>query len=327
MKNAQYYRYWGKAKSEADCDPAYHLLPYHCLDVAAVAHQWWHHSPALRQQFKQVLLVDEDTGYAWLMFFITLHDLGKLDIRFQMKSPVTMQKLQAHTYAAIEKSRDTQYDHGCNGYGWFEKELIDYGFDCISEHSAMDWMQQVAGHHGRIPENNALVEPAFFSEAIKQQDKQARIQWFQSVKQLFLDPINVELSDIPETLPTMLAGFCSICDWIGSATDFFPYQSLEQADLKTYFDSRLSEAKTALAVFGVLSLVKGNGGMTELFPTFKPQGLQTIVDSFPVKQGLTLIEAPTGSGKTEAALAYASKLLTSDPSFGGSIIFMILPNI
>jgi CRISPR-associated endonuclease/helicase Cas3 len=29
-----YYRYWGKAKPDMDSeDPAYHLLPYHCLDV------------------------------------------------------------------------------------------------------------------------------------------------------------------------------------------------------------------------------------------------------------------------------------------------------
>ncbi len=33
---SSYYRYWGKAEKEG---PGYHLLPYHCLDVAAVAGQ------------------------------------------------------------------------------------------------------------------------------------------------------------------------------------------------------------------------------------------------------------------------------------------------
>ena len=28
-----YFRYWGKAEKDG---PGYHLLPYHCLDVAAV---------------------------------------------------------------------------------------------------------------------------------------------------------------------------------------------------------------------------------------------------------------------------------------------------
>ncbi len=305
---------------------AYHLLPYHCLDVAAVADQWWKNSSALRQQFRQsTQLETEEQAYAWLMFFISLHDLGKLDIRFQMKSPETIGRLQTENYSSIKVKYDpkTKYDHGSNGYGWFEQEVSDYGFDCISENKAMDWMQQVAGHHGRIPENDSLVKPAFVSVDIKQQDKQARIEWMQILKQLFLEPAELELNDIPETLPLMLAGFCSVCDWIGSSTDYFPYQTLEQTDLKAYFDSRLAIAKTALMAFGVLSKVKGKGGMAALFPSYKPQGLQTVVDIFPVKQGLTIIEAPTGSGKTEAALAYASRLLTSDPGFGGGIIFAL----
>lgn len=33
-----YYRYWGKAKPAGDGAP-YHLLPYHCLNVAAVGWQ------------------------------------------------------------------------------------------------------------------------------------------------------------------------------------------------------------------------------------------------------------------------------------------------
>lgn len=34
-----YFRYWGKARKECEEGVPYHLLPYHCLDVAAVANQ------------------------------------------------------------------------------------------------------------------------------------------------------------------------------------------------------------------------------------------------------------------------------------------------
>ena len=303
---------------------AYHLLPYHCLDVAAVANQWWLHSSSLRHQFTQAMQVDENTAYAWLIFFIALHDLGKLDIRFQMKASKAIRQLQLENYLSIKAKYDpkTKYDHGSSGYDWFKEEVSDYGFDCLNENEAMDWMQKVAGHHGRIPENDPVAKPVV-SDEIKHQDKHARIEWIQSLKQLFLERVGLELYDIPEILPSMLAGFCSVCDWIGSSTEFFPYQSSEQADLESYFDSRLPLAAQALNAFGVLSNIKGKGGMAALFPSYIPQGLQTIVDTFPIEQGLTLIEAPTGSGKTEAALAYASKLLTSDPCFGGSIIFAL----
>ena len=34
---AGYFRYWGKAERDGE---RYHLLPYHCLDVAAVTGYW-----------------------------------------------------------------------------------------------------------------------------------------------------------------------------------------------------------------------------------------------------------------------------------------------
>ncbi len=307
---------------------AYHLLPYHCLDVAAVADQWWKNSSALRQQFRQsIQLETEEQSYAWLMFFICLHDLGKLDIRFQMKSQEAIRQLQSENYSTIQPKYDpkTQYDHGSNGYGWFEQEVSDYGFNCIVENDAMDWMQQVAGHHGRIPDNQSLIEPAFISNEIKQQDRQARIEWVQTLKQLFLKPVGLELSDMPKTktFPSMLAGFCSVCDWIGSSTEYLPYRAAIETDLQAYFTSCLPRAVNALNAFGLLAKVKGQGGMAALFPNYKPQGLQTLVEQFPLVQGLTLIEAPTGSGKTETALAYAAKLLTSEPNLGGGIIFAL----
>lgn len=37
MSEAAFYRYWGKAGDEG----RYHLLPYHCLDVAACGRAEW----------------------------------------------------------------------------------------------------------------------------------------------------------------------------------------------------------------------------------------------------------------------------------------------
>jgi CRISPR-associated endonuclease/helicase Cas3 len=77
------------------------------LDVAAVADQWWRNSSALRLQLRQSSQCEtEEQAYAWLMFFICLHDLGKLDIRFQMKSSEAIEQLQPENYTLIKAKFD-----------------------------------------------------------------------------------------------------------------------------------------------------------------------------------------------------------------------------
>ncbi|WP_220496077.1 HD domain-containing protein [Pseudoalteromonas sp. SG41-5] len=51
MSIPSYFKYWGKAKKDPLQSGAdYHLLPYHCLDVAAVADIWLTESRTLLKQ-------------------------------------------------------------------------------------------------------------------------------------------------------------------------------------------------------------------------------------------------------------------------------------
>jgi CRISPR-associated endonuclease/helicase Cas3 len=53
MTEALYYGYWGKARSDNENGLAYHLLPYHCLDVATVGWQLLTHvNPELLNKLK-----------------------------------------------------------------------------------------------------------------------------------------------------------------------------------------------------------------------------------------------------------------------------------
>lgn len=79
-----YYKYWGKAKKEHDQNGGdYHLLPYHCLDVAAVADIWLTESNILLNQISSHLNVTDEQTKNIVLFFVLLHDLGKFDARFQ----------------------------------------------------------------------------------------------------------------------------------------------------------------------------------------------------------------------------------------------------
>lgn len=83
-------KYWGKARPGADAGALYPPLPYHSLDVAAVAASWWDTCPALRGRFLAAFEFELDRGKqlrAWILFFVALHDIGKFDLRFQLKAP------------------------------------------------------------------------------------------------------------------------------------------------------------------------------------------------------------------------------------------------
>ncbi len=87
--SASMFRYWGKADPNYPGEPKWHPLVYHCLDVAAVAGAWWDTSPAIQRSFLaafgSVNLMPHQLR-AWVLFFVALHDLGKFDVRFQLKA-------------------------------------------------------------------------------------------------------------------------------------------------------------------------------------------------------------------------------------------------
>lgn len=317
-----FLKYWGKAEKVEESEwPRYHLLPYHCFDVAAVGHCWWNASQSLRDQITRQLGVSQEVVYAWIMFFLCLHDHGKFDIRFQVKAPGICRKL---LMPGADKQFGRGYDHGKMGYMWFVQDFAASQDGSELKHKTKrklaNWMQAVAGHHGQLPFDAQENRPAFFPEEIISIDYQARLAWLGVSKEMFLLPAQVAYADIPSEVPNMLAGFCSVCDWIGSNTDYFPYEE-NHHDLPEYFESRLPLAEQALQRFGLVSSYKNQGGMSFLFPSYTPYGLQTCVEKFPMQAGLTIIEAPTGSGKTETALAYATRLVSE--GLADSIVFAL----
>jgi len=66
MTTPLYFQYWGKASKE---DNSYHLLPYHCLDVVAVADIWWQYSPSIRRSFIQSTGLPEEQARLGVVFY------------------------------------------------------------------------------------------------------------------------------------------------------------------------------------------------------------------------------------------------------------------
>jgi CRISPR-associated endonuclease/helicase Cas3 len=311
--------YWGKARNSDVDGPPYHLLAYHSLDVAAVAAEWWKQSSVLRSQCCYATGLEEAQTCAWMVFFIALHDYGKWDIRFQLKAPHAL----LHLYPAFTQDMaepDPRYFHGPQGYAWFMwEDSFRLGLSDESRYCWKPWLAAVTGHHGSLPDNAEVVAP-FADNAIIERDRTARLEWLRALEALFLHPVGLHLEALPPPCPDLLAGFCAVCDWLGSNDQRFSYET-KVYPLVDYWWSAREHARTAPGESGLCGNIVGPGGMRQLFPELTSRQLQTLVDTLPLQSGLTIIKAPTGSGKTELALAYASKLLAA--GVAESIVFAL----
>lgn len=334
-----FFQYWGKT---AD-DGSYHLLPYHCLDVAAMAAAWWDASNTIRHNFCQSN--DEQQVRAWVLFFCALHDYGKFDLRFQLKSYPTFKRLYGFSEGILPSENEIKnYWHGEAGLWWFREDFIAlYGEGDTGDTLFMDesepenwpawklWIEAVAGHHGHLKNADYLCNMSFSSlinERYKSNDFTARIAWLKNLEEFFLTPAGLSLASEPPGLSSyqavFLAGFCSVSDWLGSRCDGtnFSFYKTPQS-LQSYFELKITgDAQRVLRLSGLIGQPKPFAGIAALLPEGKsPRPLQHLTEALPAKSSLTIIEAPTGNGKTEAALTHAWKIV--DCGLADSIVFAL----
>ncbi|MBI3371761.1 MAG: CRISPR-associated helicase/endonuclease Cas3 [Betaproteobacteria bacterium] len=329
-----FLRYWGKADPNYPDEPKWHPLAYHCLDVAAVTAIWWDVSPVIRRTFLAAFDWSDFSARklrAWVIFFITLHDLGKFDVRFQSKA------LDALCLAWADLKRDDvdeslakHFDHGRMGYALAMRELSEWS--SVNSAEIVDawrpWLAAVTGHHGDLS-SGADVGSDYAEAHVMDHDREARRMFVAALTDMFLRPAGLSLLDIPPACTvgaqSLLAGYCAVCDWIGSNVNSFPYRKLDAnitfADYLAGNVNRIVD-DDLLRCFGLRARANTYGGVADLLRKDEsPRGVQILVNSLPLVPGLTLIEAPTGSGKTETALAYAWRLL--DVGLADSIVFAL----
>ncbi len=297
------YQFWGKTRT----DSTYHLLIYHLLDTANVALYWMEKSSTIKAKLASYTYVKQQSDlFHFVAFLCGMHDIGKLSHRFQNKSKETCTLLQA----PIKDIPTERFDHG--GYGaYFLQDALLNNLDHFPIRSIEKKQRKAlemalvasASHHGCWLKPNS--DTFTFRKENEDQTLQSyRIQMVKALWELF--PFNMELIQIqpPRQFAIFLAGLVSVSDWIASNDNFFPYQSnkmnLAEYMVKSAKHARLALNKTGLVYSNPFDKTKS---ANFLFPLgLRP--IQKMMESLKGKSGLVLIEAPTGEGKTEAALIY-----------------------
>lgn len=312
-----YYRYWGKASKDKE-EMKYHLLVYHSLDVAAVGIEFSKVSPLLKY-FCDTLAVKEDCFLDIIGFLCAIHDIGKFAEGFQNLRPDLYKFLNNKKSSASYPEK-----HWSLGYRF----LCDYtqvmsDAQRIIFLDAMDrWLAASAGHHGRPPENRPNPFPV--ARRFSQQGTNDALDFIKDMKCLFgkcdFSPLLDKNEVVLKTLSWNLAGLIVLADWIGSSEAWFEYHQ-DTISLSDYWQKHaLPSARKAVKESRISPLSTARyKTLKYLFPAITvPTSLQSKVEEIKIPGGpkLFIIEDLTGSGKTEAALALAHRIMASGEADG-----------
>ena len=275
-----------------------------------------------------------------LGFLVALHDVGKLSRGFQSivaahwpvaalgpppAGPLGGPRHDLLSYGLLMHAMDERLDQvlpppqrGVGGSrGWTETDLGHV-------------FQALAGHHGRpvAPGEASRIPPDILGMAC--------MEAAQGFVEAMLDVFRPPPLPLPASLTGAaqlgwdLAGVVTLADWVGSREAWFPYVPVSAvADPRAYlWDHALPRAAAALAASGLSAAPAAPfRGVHGLFPRItQPSPVQAWAESVPLPPGpmLAVIEDVTGSGKTEAAVTLAHRLLASGQAGG---VFLALPTM
>ncbi|MBP8214350.1 MAG: CRISPR-associated helicase Cas3' [Propionivibrio sp.] len=339
MNESGYFSYWGKAKPASEETAQYHLLPYHCLDVAAVAYAYLVRNPAFRQQLMAVIETDDDEQLKhWLSFWVALHDLGKYSEAFQGQRPDLFASLRGRAPNAAKSYR---LRHDSLGMLYWREVLSQvaadqcwFGANTGSILDGLDcWARAVTGHHGQPPEASSDYWTLHFD---KRDDRDAIAGFVCELQNLFFSNGEVCIAENTDStefcrasrdVSWWVAGLTVLADWLGSNADYFPYCA-KVMPLADYWLRAKEQAEKALDESGVLPVKRQEElSFNEVFPAIElPSPLQAWAAAVPLDDSaqLYMLEDVTGAGKTEAAVILAHRLMSAGCADG---FFIGLPTM
>ncbi len=309
--------FWGKTPRAGQPATQFHPAVFHMIDVGCVAEAMLRDGPP---RLRQAIITawrgaQIDALLSWLPFLVAIHDLGKISAAFQQQDAAQCDRLRDEGISIGNKQVDLY--HAEVSACWLHHHLKNEEPNIPDE---LLWIirDAMGGHHGRFAEASMsdIHKRLHHAERNEPRWKEWRQQTFCLLRQL-LAPSDIPVAtigvpDLVRPATVALTGLTVWCDWVGSNEHDFP--STPAMSAQEYLKLSRQRAKTALETHH-LAFRRGTpqySGFQSLFPTVKPRPLQVVVDQLKaseIKQPLlAIIEAPTGEGKTEAALALARRI-------------------
>ncbi|HWO99907.1 MAG TPA: CRISPR-associated helicase Cas3' [Methylococcus sp.] len=300
--------FWGKLSSCGRIHP----LVDHALDVA-----WVFHSLAARFRARLSATTATHLSEAHLHRLSAvafLHDLGKCNRGFQAKRDPNAKETAGHVFEAVAFLLDEGI-HKRWPKAW--TELIEEMSAWFADEDEL-WTMLIAAisHHGRpVSERDYRAwgdrNPARWWQPQNGLDPMQGIEELaHTIRAVFPEAFAADIPPITATpaFQQRFAGMVMLADWIGSDTQFFPYRQSEAEDRLVFAKEA---AQHALRAIGLMPPESRRPHTFQDVFGFGPNPLQLALAqdlSSDDACRLVLVESDTGSGKTEAALAWFFRL-------------------
>ncbi len=332
MNTPSFLHYWGKSALGEQAD--YHPLAWHCLDVAGVVAAMLDGDPLLLRRVANLAHLEQHVVRSWLPVIAALHDLGKFGRGFQHQVGELRDRLSGVPLLPGYSRPANSPRHDALGLVIWRNAQLDLAglLDIREEGMALPadkvrqilepWVAAATGHHGR---------PAFYDkplrEVLDRQDQAAVQDWVRQVVAV-LKPSVLEWpvgrgAELLKPSSWLVAGLVTLADWLGSNQEFFRY-SPDVVAVVDYWDMAQARARRAVSESGLLPhRVRPSLALADLTAGATATPLQHAVAAHALPAGpqLHVIEDLTGSGKTEAALLLAHRLVQQ--GLGNGIYFAL----
>lgn len=310
-------KYWGKSYS----DGRWHSLGNHCLDVAATFEAFLAANPLLVNTIETLSPCAGTDIQRLLVFFASVHDIGKFSFSFQNLVPELARELGHDS--------STRYEHhtvlGLNV--WPTLPAVQESA-LLNSYALRPLVVSALSHHG-VPQAAGRLPrlKRYFGQGVDDAN-----YFVDECRRHFLhelEPVSAK-DDAFRKISWIVSGLFILADWVGSNEIWFPpvpewlgvdeyWPIAQQKALRAVQESRLVPPAPSRS-FSFAKL------MPHLGDEAKPRPMQERVLALPEPSGpeLLIIEDLTGGGKTEAAILAAHRLMKSNQATG---VFFGLPTM
>lgn len=332
---------WAKKNRDKNGKPMWLPLEVHLNDTMEVCGLLYEHwlSPGVKDFLKKSLesdAADKTTLLKNLCKFLgAVHDIGKATPIFQTKKSkcgdreldeIIETKLKQAGFTDLDayiSNKKEEIYHNVSG----QHILTDFGVNfCVAD--------IVGAHHGRPVSKKESDRAASYTSSLYQaDDEQSEMAqaWKEMQRSIFTNALKACNFSQAEDLPlisqpgqVILSGLLIMADWIASNEKYFPL-----IDLDTYEGAservQIGFTKWSNDRADTWEPEAYNNGVYQKRFDFEPREVQRKISeqiSAASQPGIVILEAPMGSGKTEAALVAVEDLANKTHRTG---MFFCLP--